>query len=356
MTITFPDAVIPPGTTSMNRAAYARFQVRVRDGVPAGTYTNTYLLTAAEGGPGISDTYLVCTTGTPVDADLNPVEKTVQGRFDADPIDAHGIGSTDADGEAEYVIHVANSGSVDIRDVVAYDILPRVGDTMTLPANGDARDSDFPVADVVVTDDLSDVLGNAEFGEFVDDDGGLATRDGDTITWNAGALAAGETRTVGYTVTMHADAKGVTIRNVVTGEGEVPPEDCTPEEPCATTRETPVPPAPTEPPATEPPRTEPPTSEPPASESPPPTEPPAAGHPLAVTGGAGPALLGGATLRDTVRYFRASARSSAISTIMSSWPPMERRRPTSTRMSRASRPHVSAARSVWGRKLEYAPA
>ncbi len=53
---------------------------------------------------------------------------------------------------------------------------------------------------------------------------------------------------------------------------------------------------------------------------------------------------------------RVATRSSATSTIMSSWPPTMRRRPSSTRMSRASRPCFSAARSACSRKLEYTPA
>ena len=49
---------------------------------------------------------------------------------------------------------------------------------------------------------------------------------------------------------------------------------------------------------------------------------------------------------------REPARSSATSTIMSSCPPTMPRRPTSTRMSRASSPKRSEAASAWRRKLE----
>ncbi|MGH3689751.1 MAG: MSCRAMM family protein [Microbacterium sp.] len=544
VTVTFPDANIT-SSSSMNRTALVRFQVRVAAGVPAATYTNAYLLTGDEGGAGVDDTYLVCSTGTMVDADLQattdravaigclastrytvlPVpgvgtSKTVEGAYDEAPITAPGVGSTDIGGEATYTIRVENSGSVDIRDVVAYDLLPRVGDTLTLPG-GAARDSEFPVRltgpiasvagatvqyttstnpcrgdlagagggavgsaptgcvndwsatppggdyqaatgvridfgsrifaagdveqipvivkavgpnetasaamdgiawnntavfgreassgsailpteaspvglqvlpdvvwqkvdgrsglalagsvwelapilgdgeampegfpltvadctdapcagadqnaetgaflltgiawgeyeltettapvgyvpltesisvdlspsnvdrdtfvldvgsienlqpvgkwtmskssdpstgtvvrpgdtvtytltavnasaaavdDVVVTDDLSDVLDNASFGSFTGDDGALASRDGDTITWNVGTLAANSTRTVTYTVTVDEDAVGVTLRNVATGTGEEPPAECTTEEPCVTENPTP---------------------------------------------------------------------------------------------------------------------
>lgn len=168
VTVTFPDANIT-SAASMNRTALVRFQVRVNPGIPAATYSNDYLLTGKEGGAGVDDTYLVCATGKMVDANLQvttdravaigclatasytvlPVpgvstSKTVIGAYDDEPIAAPGIGTTDRSGVAEYAIRVENSGSVDIRNVVAYDLLPRVGDTLVLPG-GAARDSEFPV-------------------------------------------------------------------------------------------------------------------------------------------------------------------------------------------------------------------
>jgi len=109
--------------------------------------------------------------------------------------------------------------------------------TYTLTAT---NTSEADVADVVLTDDLSNVLDHAAFGSFTDDDGGRAARSGDTITWELGTLAAGEVRTVTYTVVIDDDAHGVTIGNVVTGDGEVPPTDCTADEPCETEHETPA--------------------------------------------------------------------------------------------------------------------
>ncbi len=50
------------------------------------------------------------------------------------------------------------------------------------------------------------------------------------------------------------------------------------------------------------------------------------------------------------RFF--SSKSRATSTIMSSWPPIILRRPSSMRMSRGSTPCWRAARSVWRRKEE----
>src|SRR5690554_7811508 len=52
----------------------------------------------------------------------------------------------------------------------------------------------------------------------------------------------------------------------------------------------------------------------------------------------------------------AFSRSSATSTIMSSWPPTIRRLPSSTRISTVFRPYFCAATSEWRRKLEYTPA
>ena len=54
------------------------------------------------------------------------------------------------------------------------------------------------------------------------------------ITWDVGTLEARSTRTVLYEIVVDNDARGVTIRNVVTGTGEVPPAECTIDEPCAT--------------------------------------------------------------------------------------------------------------------------
>ncbi|WP_335938992.1 DUF7927 domain-containing protein [Streptomyces sp. PTD5-9] len=169
VTVTFPDAEVTSNAT-LGRTAYVRFQVRVKQGVPAGAYTNDYLLTGAEGGPGVQDTYLQCGLGKMVDADLRPTtdltaavgclasasfnvlpvpgvntSKTVQGVHDADAIGAPGVGSTDLSGKAEYTVRVANSGSVDIRNVVAYDMLPQVGDSLILPGAEGARGSAFPV-------------------------------------------------------------------------------------------------------------------------------------------------------------------------------------------------------------------
>lgn len=110
-------------------------------------------------------------------------------------------------------------------------VLPGSSITYTLTAT---NESDAPVHNVVISDDLSDVLDDAAFGSFTADDSGLAAREGNTITADVGTLEANSTRTVSYTVTVNEDAYGATLRNVTTGAGEVSPADCTTDEPCTT--------------------------------------------------------------------------------------------------------------------------
>src|SRR5699024_5491319 len=115
------------------------------------------------------------------------------------------------------------------------------------------NESGSSVGSVVIDDDLSGVLDHASFTGFDGDDGGNAVRDGNDLTWNVGTLEGGETRSVSYTVEIDGDASGVSIGNLVTGDGEVPPEDCpapqvpqgpTPQaagdDPCETTHNTPA--------------------------------------------------------------------------------------------------------------------
>ena len=64
----------------------------------------------------------------------------------------------------------------------------------------------------------------------------------------------------------------------------------------------------------------------------------------------------GLTIYPMGNHARSFSKSSATSTIMSSWPPTIRRSPSSNKMSLVSRPYCSAAASAWRRKLEYTPA
>lgn len=68
-------------------------------------------------------------------------------------------------------------------------------------------------AGVTITDDLSDVLDNATWGDVVVDSGD-AQLSGNTLTWTTGQV--GDTATMSYTVVVNPDAYNVILRNVVT--------------------------------------------------------------------------------------------------------------------------------------------
>ncbi|GAA2455585.1 DUF5979 domain-containing protein [Agromyces soli] len=98
------------------------------------------------------------------------------------------------------------------------------------------------VHDIVAVDDLSGVLGKA----VLDEDGitasvGTFAFDDATqkLTWNVGDLAANAgPQTLVYSVKVNADAWDATIGNSVTAGGDVPSDECTPEEPCTTDHHT----------------------------------------------------------------------------------------------------------------------
>ncbi|UCR89456.1 DUF7927 domain-containing protein [Mycetocola spongiae] len=83
---------------------------------------------------------------------------------------------------------------------------------------------------VVITDDLSDVLPHATFieGSATARIDGRPAADpelrGTQLVWE-GVLEAGETVVIGYSVRVKPEAAGVTIRNVVTGQGTPPGGD-----------------------------------------------------------------------------------------------------------------------------------
>ena len=89
-----------------------------------------------------------CGYSAPVSVDaLNEgftLTKTVQGNLDAGPVPVDVDGSVSpAGGVATYRLSFTNSGESVLTDPVAYDILPRVGDTTAIST--DARGSDFAV-------------------------------------------------------------------------------------------------------------------------------------------------------------------------------------------------------------------
>ncbi len=83
-----------------------------------------------------------------------------------------------------------------------------------------------PLEGAVITDDLSDVVDDATVSLPLEPGLNLS-EDGRTLTWTVPTIAAGgEPVTASYTVTVDADAWGATLRNVITGDGPVPPADC----------------------------------------------------------------------------------------------------------------------------------
>ncbi|MFZ1381800.1 MAG: isopeptide-forming domain-containing fimbrial protein, partial [Scrofimicrobium sp.] len=97
------------------------------------------------------------------------------------------------------------------------------GDTVTYTLTAKNTSSKATLAGATAEDDLFDVLDSATLVQPLAP--GL-TLNGAKLTWNFGTLAAGATATVSYKVVVDADAVGVTIGNVVTGKGVIPPNPC----------------------------------------------------------------------------------------------------------------------------------
>lgn len=100
------------------------------------------------------------------------------------------------------------------------------GDTIAFTVT--ARNTGNTVLDpTVVTDDLSAVLTSARYNGDVAASVGVASVDGDRLTWQ-GPLAPGDDVVITYTVTVNTDATGVLLRNTATGEATpLIPEDPT---------------------------------------------------------------------------------------------------------------------------------
>lgn len=183
--VDFPDAATGSGlfiwdpSTGQSEMLTVGFDVRVKEGSPAATSQNFTLVQAKEAAtdyldcswpgqyadPKVSDPVKSwgdlnfgnavqgpeadtgCRTQKPYTVVEGPgmgSQKQVKGTYDADYVPSPGIGSTDRAGGASYRIPVTNTGNVDMRDVVVYDLLPRVGDHGVRPG-ADARGSTFDV-------------------------------------------------------------------------------------------------------------------------------------------------------------------------------------------------------------------
>lgn len=176
--VDFPEAT-DLAKLKINDEISVGFDVRVKDNTPAQDYDNFMLVQAEEA----ATSYLICTapgsyadpkqlngkttwgdldftggvqgpdadsgcrTKKPYTIEEGPgmnAEKEVKGTRDDDFVGSPLIGSTDKAGEAVYRIPVKNIGNVDMKNIVVYDMLPRVGDNGVKPG-ADARDSTFDV-------------------------------------------------------------------------------------------------------------------------------------------------------------------------------------------------------------------
>ncbi|QDB80220.1 DUF11 domain-containing protein [Georgenia wutianyii] len=108
----------------------------------------------------------------------------------------------------------------------------RPGDTITYTITATPTSESDPV-DLVVRDDLTRVLGNARTVGAVEVSTGSVEWDGDVIVWDIPRL--GEAETLTFSVVVDRGAWGVTLHNVVTGDGSPPPVCIT----CTTTHTTP---------------------------------------------------------------------------------------------------------------------
>ena len=103
------------------------------------------------------------------------------------------------------------------------------GTTITYTLALDSTGS-VPVHDVVVTDDLTAVLPFATVvdGSITAPDGTSASVDVDarTLTWTVGTVPENTSLALTFQVTVNPGAAGISIGNVITGSGDVPPTAC----------------------------------------------------------------------------------------------------------------------------------
>ena len=149
LTVSWPSVAWAPRAD----VAYVEFDAMVRPGTPAGTYSNTaYVDDSAaavfgcnaptqdeldlNGDHTTTDPLCQATTSySVIDSGALESTKLVKGGLDAIFVAAPAVGHTSWGG-SEFQILLKNSGNAPLQNVVAYDILPHVGDQAIGPAVG----------------------------------------------------------------------------------------------------------------------------------------------------------------------------------------------------------------------------
>ena len=91
-----------------------------------------------------STTDYVCNAATDFNVATTPsmaITKEVKGNKNADFVPAGEIAEIDPGADGAYRFTISNAGNTPLTKVVAYDILPYVGDVGVGPASSQARDS-----------------------------------------------------------------------------------------------------------------------------------------------------------------------------------------------------------------------
>ncbi|MDQ6527262.1 DUF5979 domain-containing protein [Nocardioides sp. LHD-245] len=101
------------------------------------------------------------------------------------------------------------------------------GGSITYTLTATSRSKKTAVVGIVVEDDLTAVLGNAQLQPLGTPSAGSVTRTDNRLVWQIPTLAPGAVATLSYTVVVNTGAWGVTLRNVVSGSAEdTPPSSC----------------------------------------------------------------------------------------------------------------------------------
>ena len=106
-------------------------------------------------------------------------------------------------------------------------VAPDTSITYTLTVTNRSVTTALP-AGVVITDDLRDILDHARFVGVRGGHAGRAVLQGTRLVWTLPEVRPGRALKLRYTVHVDPDARGVTLRNSVTGVGDVAPSttDC----------------------------------------------------------------------------------------------------------------------------------